>query len=138
MAFSLSEVFSGAALILAVGSPIITAAINSHTQKRERKAVFYLQMRAEAFEKYLRSTGSLIISPSEQARKEYGEAMGCIFLMVDENTSQKILQLDRDLAPRQLSDRKDAITLNRELYEISRLLLPNYPRLKNKRRNKHT
>lgn len=138
MAFSLSEVFSGAALILAVGSPIITAAINSHTQKRERKAVFYLQMRAEAFEKYLRSTGSLIISPSEQTRKEYGEAMGCIFLMVDENTSQKILQLDRDLAPRQLSDRKDAITLNRELYEISRLLLPSYPRLKNKRRNKHT
>lgn len=138
MNFPFAEVLSGAALVLAVVSPIITAAINSHTQKREREAVFYLQKQAETFENYLKDASAFISHPSDANRNAYSESRGKIMLLVDSETSKKVLALDKELTHHGYASSADLFELVQKLHEINNCLLKTYPRLIKKRRNQHT
>ena len=129
MSFPLSEVLSGAALLLAVASPIITSAINSHAQKREREAIFYTQRQAEVFEKYLQTASAYISAPYGENINEFGEARGKILLFVDDEATEKILKLDKHLAVHDHNAKVNIPMLVSELSEISTLLLKKYPRL---------
>lgn len=94
MGFPFTEVLSGAALLLAIASPIITSIINSHTQKREREAVFYLQRKAEIIENYVRCTGQYLQNKTSENATAYGAAYGEVLLYLSDDLQQAVATLN--------------------------------------------
>ena len=92
---NLSIALSGAALILSILSPVITAIINSYTQKREREAVFYLHHKADVIENYVRFTGQYIKTGGAEHLPAYGAAYGEIQLYISSELRCKITELNR-------------------------------------------
>ena len=128
----ISDVFSGAALVLAVVSPFVTSVVNSYTQKREREAVFYLQRQADVFEEYVCRAGQCIKSPTQENLSAYGSAFGKTVLDVDYETAKEMQTLDE-----LLSGDNDLAKTN-YLRAIAGRLVENNPRLVHRRRNKNT
>ena len=135
MAFSLSEVFSGAALVLAVGSPIITAVINSYTQKRERKAAFFDQRRAEVYDCYMKYASVYILNPTVESHCLYLEYLGMLLLLVDNDVADMVMELDREFRAYSFKEKGASAELMDKLAKICNRLSNSYPRLKNRRRN---
>ena len=91
---SLDTILTGAALLLAIASPLISAAITSKTQKREREATFFLQHKAEVIENYVRTTGAFLQHRSTDKAIIYGSAYSEIMLYVSDETAAKISELN--------------------------------------------
>lgn len=138
MAFSLSEAFSGAALVLAVCSPFITAAINSYTQKREREAAFFDKRRAEVYDCYMKYASVYILNPTTESHCLYLEYLGMLLLLVDNDVADMVMELDREFRAYSFKEKGASAALMDKLAIICNQLSGSYPRLKNKRRNKHT
>lgn len=128
-----SEIFAGAALLLAIFSPAITAWINARVQIKERETAFYLQHRAEVIENYVRYTGAYIRF-NENVSAKYGAAYGEILLNVSGKLSEMITRLNDLLFPYITADvQAEAIQL---FNEICVCLASESPRQEKKQRTK--
>lgn len=131
---NLNTVFSGAALLLAIASPIITALINSHTQKREYEVSFYLKKKAEVIENYVCCTGKLLRYKSVENTSEYGAAYGEVLLYVSDKLRKSIIQLN-DLIQKGSPTTQHEYTM---FSAICERLSEETPRIKKNQRNKVT
>ena len=134
MNFPWSEIFAGAALLLAVFSPVITACINARTQKVARESTFYLHHRAEVIENYVRYTGAYIRF-NDTVNENYGAAYGEILLYVSGELSEKIIALNDLLSPYITAENQEKALVM--FNEICFLLSHESPRQKKKWRSKH-
>lgn len=78
----LTCIFSLAAMIAAVASPIIVAWINNRYQAKKENRDFYEKHRCEIIESYLRGIAQHLYSDARQFRAEYGIASAEIYMYV--------------------------------------------------------
>lgn len=131
MNLTLDSAFTGAAFLLAVASPIITAIITAHSQRKECKAVFFDQHSADVYDGYMKSASAFIRSPEDVNRKAYAEYLGMLLLLVDADTASMLMALDNDLRSHTFANMErygDLSSLMGQLGKISSRLTETYPR----------
>lgn len=128
---TLTAALSGAALLLAVASPIITAGINARSQRKARETEFYLQRKAEVIENYVRNTSAFLWVKSSENRSAYGSAYGEILLYVSGDVRNSIQNLNMSIQRSTSADPHEYTMFN----AICECLSDETPRVKNKQRN---
>ncbi len=136
MSFTIDSVFAGAAFLLAVASPTITAIITARTQRKERKTVFFDEHFADVYDGYMKSASAFILRPEDVNRKDYAEYLGMLLLLVDADTASMLLALDADFRSHTFASKKNEPMLMRQLQEISLRLTETYPRSVARRRKR--
>ncbi len=136
MSFTIDSVFTGAAFLLAVASPIISSAITAYSKRRERENSFFDKQRAEVYDSYMKSASVLVLRPSDENRVPYLESLGMLLLLVDTDTAAMLLALDTDFRSHSFASKENEPMLMKQLEEISLRLTETYPRLKYKRRKR--
>ncbi len=134
MSFPFTEVLSGAALLLAIASPIITSIINSYTQKREREAIFYLQRKAEIIENYVHCTGQYLQYKTLENAATYGAAYGEVLLYLSDDLQQAVVSLNNTIQRNRPSTPHELTVFNAVCTALSEYA----PRAKKKKRKNIT
>lgn len=129
---TLTAALSGAALLLAVASPIITALINAHTQRKERETEFYLRRKAEVIENYVRNTSAFLWVKNADNREKYGAAYGEIMLYVTGDVRDAIQKLNVSIQRGTSADPHEYTMFN----AICECLSEDSPRVKNQKGNR--
>lgn len=128
---TLTTALSGAALLLAVASPIITALINARAQRKERETDFYLRRKAEVIENYVRNTSAFLWVKNTDNREKYGAAYGEIMLYVTGDVRDAIQTLNTSIQRGTSADPHEYTMFN----AICECLSEDSPRVKNQKRN---
>lgn len=131
---NLSTALSGAALLLSIASPIITALINAHAQKEERETEFYLRRKAEVIENYVRHTSAFLWVKNTDNREKYGAAYGEIMLYVTGDVRNAIQKLNVSIQRGTSADPHEYTMFN----AICACLSEDSPRVKKQKRNRIT
>lgn len=85
-------IVGGAALLLAIASPVITTIANNCYNATVWKLEYYEKHRAEVIETYLKSIGEYIYSPREEAKIKYAQSLGEIFMYVQQEEMRKAIE----------------------------------------------
>ena len=82
----LTCIFSLAAMIAAVASPIIVAWINNRYQAKKESRDFYEKHRCEVIECYLQNTARFLYdnTPQNESSRDYGSALAEIYMYTPE------------------------------------------------------
>ena len=129
-----SSLFACASLVLAVVSPIITAWINSHAQKREKNDEFQLNHKIEVFENYTRDTAFVITCAYADSLHQYRQSYGKILLYTDGDLRDKIIALDELISSKAFAHSNSVNKKMLRDYNDICIDLSNYhPRLKHHR-----
>lgn len=131
---TLTAALSGAALLLSIASPIITAVINAHAQRQERESEFYLRRKAEVIENYVRSTSAFLWLKNNDNREKYGAAYGEIMLYVTGDVRNAIQNLNVSIQRGVSADPHEYTMFN----AICECLSEDSPRVKNQKGNRIT
>lgn len=90
-----SAFFAGAALLLAVASPIFTSIIQATAAKKTRDDEFYSQHKAEIIEKYASSACRMMYWVDQHSRDEYSKSFGELLLIVPDDLREKLKEFDQ-------------------------------------------
>ena len=91
---NVSDWLSGAALVISVASPMITAAINNISQRKLKKMELIDLRRADTISAYIQATGAYIQDPRPSTASAYGSAYGEIFLYTPQSMWTAISELN--------------------------------------------
>ena len=95
MNFDLPATISAITLLFSFISPIIVTVINNHHTEKITKYKEFDSLRTQAIVNYIRNTGPVISSPSDELYDKYRSAYGEIFLHISSNLWGLITELDR-------------------------------------------
>lgn len=98
--FNVSDWMSGIALVVSVASPMVTAIINSRSQRKIKEMELIDLRRSDAISAYIQATGSYIQDPRTSTAAAYGSAYGEIFLYTPESLWMPISALNTKIVKR--------------------------------------
>lgn len=98
--YNVSDWMSGIALVVSVASPMITAIINSRSQRKIKKMELVDLRRADAIASYIQATGAYIQDPRPETSAAYGSAYGEIFLYAPQSMWGAIAELNTKIINR--------------------------------------
>ncbi len=127
-----SAIFAGAALLLAVASPIITSLIQSVSSRKTRNDEFYLEYKARAIEQYARSACRMMYWDDKDSRAEYSKSFGELLIVVPNEIRDKLKKFDEIITDEMQPDYEEAKTL---FYDICSDLSKHTPRVKENKRD---
>lgn len=131
--YSVSDLMSGIALVVSVASPMVTAIINSRSQRKIKKMELIDLRRSDAIASYIQATGAYIQDPRCSTAANYGSAYGEIFLYTPESLWSAISNLNAKIVKRDTAESmyQDFSTI---CMELSKLMgnKPNKPKKKTK------
>ena len=91
---------SGIALVISVASPMVTAIINSRSQRKLKEMELIDLRRADAIGSYIQATGAYIQDPRPATASAYGSAYGEIFLYAPQHMWDPIAKLNMKIVNR--------------------------------------
>lgn len=98
--YSFSDMMSGIALVVSVASPMVTALINSRSQRKIKEMELIDIRRSDAIAAYIQATGAYIQDPRTSTAAAYGSAYGEIFLYAPETLWMSISGLNDKIVKR--------------------------------------
>lgn len=85
LTLTLTVILSLVALAASVLSPILTALITNHHQRKMHEINFFETHRAETIERYIQAAGAVIRSGTQSTFTEYGACLGEIYFYVPQD-----------------------------------------------------
>lgn len=111
MSFPFGEVLSGAAVVAAVISPVITSIVNNNHQIKLRKIDFEMNRRGMAIDGYIRSASELIKIQTYREEPEYARHMTEIYLYISPKLWHYIDTIDKHLQSEDYCKAQSTLTL---------------------------
>ena len=95
--YQVTACLSGASLLLAIASPIITSFLNHRYEQKMKHIEWSTLHQAEVIEQYLTATGAVIQSATNEIELTYGSASAEIYLAVSEDLWPLIDEIDQKI-----------------------------------------